>query len=128
MMPRPRSSGFAIHHQVAKRGVRFSETGLRTKPGALQAQRLDDSLGDQFFPGFPTEAFQDSAGDDVTEIPKDKLAAVGMIERLRRDFLDHPITHFVHVALLQVGAINEIKECRYIGQSALMRKQLLKRN
>jgi hypothetical protein len=30
---------FAIHHQVAKRGVRFSETGLRTKVGAVQIHR-----------------------------------------------------------------------------------------
>jgi len=50
-----------------------------------------------------------------------------MIERLRCGFLDHSITHFVHVAILQLGAIKKIDELRPVrGHAARIGQQFLK--
>lgn len=111
-----------------KRGVHFPETRLRAKASTLQTQRLDDSLGYQLLPGFATNAFENSAGDGVAEIRIVKLAASHMIERLGRGLFDHPITHFVHVSLLLVGAIDKIDQFRPVRQAARMGEQFLQRD
>jgi hypothetical protein len=50
-----------------------------------------------------------------------------MIERLRCGFLHHSITHFVHVAILQLGAIEKIDELRPVrGHAARIGQQFLK--